>query len=407
MKNEIKLKYEKEIKFFNHVFKEYSEGYIEVRHDLNYNGELSNIEHFKVTDGLSKILDSFLKRNLIKNTNISFGVIPRIDFKKSGSKENLVSKSSIAFLDIDFPKDENFKDQLKALEKKCKQTKYLPFGIIHSGNGIHLYFKLPKLYTIEEIEEINNQLVTIFSDFGADSQACDSSRVMRLPGTFNLKDKTTPKKVKVLLFRPSYSISENLVVNLLYSSKVNPVINLNRVSDEMFASSLSIEESEKFVNLLSPFFKEGNRNNLTMGIIATLMKAKMNRNQIENICFEIVKKSNNLNYLQQMKKEIAIQFNRATKKGLKKLAGVSKIKEILEKNFALKKQKVEFIIFSLKKILTKYENFFELIPVWDRKFNPPKISRYESKFSPSLMAKYLIEKNPIIYTQNQYLFKYD
>ncbi len=70
---------------------------------------------------------------------------------------------------------------------KLKQFPFKPSMIIKSGGGIHLYFILKEpsdQHDTPIIEDVNKRIAVAL---GGDLNACDASRIMRIPGTHNTK----------------------------------------------------------------------------------------------------------------------------------------------------------------------------------------------------------------------------
>lgn len=77
-----------------------------------------------------------------------------------------------------------------------------PSLVIYSGNGIYLKWLFKKAVPKQALPRWNavqKKLVELFKDFGADPQARDASRVLRIPGTTNTK---TGLKVEIVIEKP-------------------------------------------------------------------------------------------------------------------------------------------------------------------------------------------------------------
>lgn len=112
---------------------------------------------------------------------------------------------SALFLDVDCGTKKAYANKgeaLNALKKFCTKV-YLPMPslIINSGWGIHAYWSLKKPISKDEWKEAAARLkqLTKAEDFKADmAVTADPARVMRVPGSFNLKDRGQPKSVKII-----------------------------------------------------------------------------------------------------------------------------------------------------------------------------------------------------------------
>lgn len=71
--------------------------------------------------------------------------------------------------------------------------------LVNSGNGIHAYWLLEETITRREWEPLSQRLRELCVEHGliVDSSVFEASRVLRIPGTFNFKDKDNPKPVEV------------------------------------------------------------------------------------------------------------------------------------------------------------------------------------------------------------------
>ena len=77
-----------------------------------------------------------------------------------------------------------------------------PSLVIYSGNGIYLKWLFEKAVpkgALPRWNAVQKKLVELFKDFGADPQARDASRVLRIPGTTNTK---TGLKVEIVIEKP-------------------------------------------------------------------------------------------------------------------------------------------------------------------------------------------------------------
>jgi len=125
--------------------------------------------------------------------HVFMGVCLRREKWKTGSrgtKKNTLS-SMCVWADIDFketPREEAL--------KKIKEFPLKPSIVVKSGGGVHLYWLLkePAVGTDLEsrIEGINKVFVNIL---GADRQSIDLARVLRIPGTLNLKKEYDPPRL--------------------------------------------------------------------------------------------------------------------------------------------------------------------------------------------------------------------
>ena len=82
--------------------------------------------------------------------------------------------------------------------QKLKAFPFKPSIIVRSGGGNHIYWLLKEpadKSDIETIEDINHRIA---AQLGGDHNACDSARILRIPGTKNRKY-NPPKECEVTI----------------------------------------------------------------------------------------------------------------------------------------------------------------------------------------------------------------
>lgn len=172
------------VTFLRRLFRNCGEGYINLRF-------LPSGENLFIP--LSKIgsIPNALKE--YKDQNAYFGVATRI--KGNGTKDGILQIPALG-VDIDF------KDQSpKVIKRRLKKFKLKPSAIIKTGGGYHVYWFLKKPLTKERIPKIESSLRRLASHLGGDLSATDASRILRIPGTLNLKRNRFP--VHLVRFRPT------------------------------------------------------------------------------------------------------------------------------------------------------------------------------------------------------------
>jgi putative DNA primase/helicase len=177
------------VEFLNHLYS-FCEGKIELRALPSKHRTFCGIQDHKA-------IDTFCKKHA--RENVYFGVATRAG---GGTKEHILNIPAI-WIDIDFkdcPKE--------AAHKKLKAFPLRPSLVIESGGGYHVYWLLKEAYTkedIEAIEAVNRQLATAL--YG-DLNACDASRILRMPDSTNFKY-GPPRPVKCILSRDvRYDLSD-------------------------------------------------------------------------------------------------------------------------------------------------------------------------------------------------------
>lgn len=125
----------------------------------------------------------------IQKVNTFFAVAPR---NRPSRKEKAIPH--IVTLHVDVDKDTT------AVERRIKREK--PSLLVHSGHGFHAYFLLdtPVQATDGElIQKLNKQLAI---ELRGDLRASNVGRILRVPGTYNLKNPHRPRLVEIVEYEP-------------------------------------------------------------------------------------------------------------------------------------------------------------------------------------------------------------
>lgn len=132
-------------------------------------------------------------RNTYPTYDVYVGILPR---NGHGSTKKYVTSGQWLWVDIDLKDTPDARDRLAGFE-------VIPTMIVDSGNGYHAYWKLNAVQSdMEALEKANEGLARTL---GGD-QCWDRARILRVPGTYNLKDENYPKVVQLeLLSNLSYS----------------------------------------------------------------------------------------------------------------------------------------------------------------------------------------------------------
>jgi hypothetical protein len=128
-----------------------------------------------------------------------FGVASRKD-SSSGKKENL--DHIVCFHgDIDYGPDRPYKTREEALEA-IESFPLPPSALVDTGNGFHVYWfllaALPAGDNLARVESINRGIGEALKG----DNVGDASRILRIPGTYNIKDTGHPKLVTTLWCEP-------------------------------------------------------------------------------------------------------------------------------------------------------------------------------------------------------------
>lgn len=178
--------------FFKALFKKFS-GYIEIRTiDTNY----PVTSYWIPTTNMMKI-NSTLKNIDSKKTNVYFGVCPR---NVKEGKEINVNQLNCLWVDIDCKNEEEKNIKREEISNFSKS----PSAVINSGHGLHCYWILDEPYSFKEEERLDIKRIIkgLSMALGGDTKAHDLSRLLRVPGTYNIKNPDTPLEVKFEVFQP-------------------------------------------------------------------------------------------------------------------------------------------------------------------------------------------------------------
>ena len=170
------------IEFLNSVFADFFRqygGYIEIR-CIDANSRVVSRDYY--TNINSVPVDKLIESSLSDKKNVYIGVAPRS--KKSG-KATAIKYVTCIWSDLDT--DES--------EKKLQDFPIEPSIIVYSGHGRHAYWLLKE--PAKATKGFQNILKGVHKILGSD-HVHDFSRVMRLPGTWNVKNGNRPVQSKVI-----------------------------------------------------------------------------------------------------------------------------------------------------------------------------------------------------------------
>ena len=145
----------------------------------------NKVNYFNDIDELSKFCSS--KYNYSTNTYFELATTNG----KGGTTENLKYRYCLAF-DFD-KKDLGVNFNHKDIVTKFNDLKIYCHCLVDSGNGYHAYVFINKTDNLMRVDEVQKALC---DKLGADKNAIKTTQVLRVPYTFNVKDK--PKLVKVI-----------------------------------------------------------------------------------------------------------------------------------------------------------------------------------------------------------------
>jgi hypothetical protein len=167
--------------FFKTIYERCSSGFVEFRY-------LPSKEQIFVP------LSDFKLPAFPPDQNIYYGVATRDG--QGGRKDNLVQIPAL-WVDFDFKRNPQ-----KFLMERLKDLPLKPSIMTKTGGGFHLYWLLQEPATKDQIPLVEIHLGRLTSFLGADPGATDASRILRPPGTLNLKY-PSPYRVSIERLDPS------------------------------------------------------------------------------------------------------------------------------------------------------------------------------------------------------------
>lgn len=158
-------------------------------------------------------LDAFVAEagRLNGQTNLFFGVCLRASKWDKGRRgtANQALSANCLWVDIDFSKTPR--------EEAIKRLREFPIkasiGVL-SGGGIHAYWLLKEPITGDELRQIPSYNRALAASLGGD-KAHDLARILRLPGTKNLKY-SPPRDCEICVWRPELRYTLHSFEKILY-----------------------------------------------------------------------------------------------------------------------------------------------------------------------------------------------
>jgi len=180
------------IEFLKNLYA-YCEGLLELRALPSKSQEFYNVIDYQSIDKFCEIH---------KKENVYFSVALRSG--KDGTKES-ITQIACLHCDVDF-KDIPEKEAVKAIQA----FQFKPTLIVRSGGGFHLYWRLKEAYGKEDIPDVEKTNRALATALKGDLNACDASRILRMPGTWNVKPEYgKPRKVVCSKFEHvDYDVSD-------------------------------------------------------------------------------------------------------------------------------------------------------------------------------------------------------
>lgn len=180
--------------------------------------------------------------------------------------ENLINRNTI-LIDID---EEDL--DIKEIYDRCKEVGIFAHSVVCSGRGWHIYLKLDKNYSIEEVTRVNKQIVKLF---GADENACTSTQIVRVPHTKNFKVGTYASIVQT-----------NNLVDPYTLKKLNDHKRISFKNNNTELEIKSLEDVYCFNQLVKNGVSKGLRNKAVIFISSTCKYAGISENRALQYAYE-------------------------------------------------------------------------------------------------------------------------
>jgi len=212
--------------------------------------------HHKIAQGTAQLAQSITETAESNDTyyalaSFAEGFHLNAKGKKVLRVRNNVSELKALWFDIDF-KDglEGQAAVVKALQSHCKATGLpAPSILVSSGNGIHAYWPLVDAIPVERWQVLADGFKDAAKKTGLQADlvcTADACRILRPPGTVNLKDPENPKPVKVLYSSGRLFKVEELESCISRSHSETPNILLNSLPEHLRRAGTSQTDSKEF-----------------------------------------------------------------------------------------------------------------------------------------------------------------
>lgn len=231
----------------------------------NEKTNFSKVSYFKDVDDLIKFTTN--KHRVFNNTYFNLCSVNG----NGGSKDDLIKRYVLGF---DFDKKDLGKDFThKNVMEKFKELGLWYHMIVDSGNGYHAYMIIEPTSDLNKVEEVQKAIAT---KLNSDMNATLRTQILRVPYTFNVKDKA--KEVRIISQFDRNTIKKYDINQLhkKYCSEFrknendkNVVVNLNNNYPPCVASALKNGS------------KVGSRNKDLFNIVVALKQRGNNVNQIK------------------------------------------------------------------------------------------------------------------------------
>lgn len=252
--------------------------------------ENNYIRIFQTKDNFSKVkffnnVDDLVQYTSSHTYNLNTYFTLSTTTGESGTEKDLQYRAVLAF---DFDKKdlgENF--SYKDIMERFKSLGLWYHILIDSGHGFHTYTCVEPTQDLHKVQEVQKAIGKLL---GADLNALKSTQILRVPYSFNVKDK--PKQVNIIkMFEKDtikrYSIDK--LYNRFCCNARDEEIG-NRATKFVLNNSYSIRPCIQ--QILKNGSIEGHRNEDLQKIVITLKRLNKSLNDIKQVCREWNSKNN-------------------------------------------------------------------------------------------------------------------
>jgi hypothetical protein len=244
------------ISFLRHLFKPYSDGFIEIR-PLSKHKPHANRTTYRIPECLKGEAGQALSQHIIslamRGYDVYVGVCPRVAPEGPGRKlgKDAIEQVGAVWVDLD-NKVEGASSQV--LLDTCDI-------VVSTGNGWHGYKILssPKLCKSARERTTLEYRIRDFADKllpGTDNVS-NVDRILRVPGTLNWKNPDEPKAVTLLKgggIKPTYKVS--LLVEVLGDERLDALLASAKAGELGHAIPMIRHASGRYTGCLDTFFLE-------------------------------------------------------------------------------------------------------------------------------------------------------
>lgn len=170
----------------DHLYDNTTDGYIQL---VKFNnGNIAKIYNTELK-GLREVVEE------VNGDDDTF-ITPNTTYLPKRGVENIRQFRAL-YIDLDNIEGDQLYISYKTMELAEKGEIPKPTMIINSGRGIHLYWRIKNApyQALNTWQELEDYLYYKLKGYGADNQALDAARVLRLPGTINSKNNKECKTI--------------------------------------------------------------------------------------------------------------------------------------------------------------------------------------------------------------------